>query len=267
MTRKNVLTILIVLAVVCLLVIILFPKTISFLGSYILLLTLLAIVFYSWETSQLRIQSKRQIELAQEQMELSLKPQLEIVFQRAHFRLYNVGNGPAVQVRIDDKIVSPARYPVRLRFICPSIIEKDECLPIELKVLKEDGSCEDGSTCLGFITPPLAMETYDIKVRYENLMGKPYDRGLKIGKDMSIDSTPVDFLLQYLFEKSPKGINPKEISALYVKPEDLRKHLQYCFEKGLTKADHVADRERIEESSNLRISSDGIDYLKGRSQN
>ena len=267
MTRKNVLTILIVLAVVCLLVIILFPKTISFLGSYILLLTLLAIVFYSWETSQLRIQSKRQIELAQEQMELSLKPQLEIVFQRAHFRLYNVGNGPAVQVRIDDKIVSPARYPVRLRFICPSIIKKDECLPIELKVLKEDGSCEDGSTCLGFITPPLAMETYDIKVRYENLMGKPYDRGLKIGKDMSIDSTPVDFLLQYLYEKFPKDINPNEISEHYVKPEDKMKLIRYCYEKGFIDAATIKEGEEILEYRNIRITSDGIDYLKGRSQN
>jgi hypothetical protein len=232
-------------------------------GSYVLFLTLVAVLLYTRETHKLRIQSKRQIELAQEQMELSLKPQLEIVFQRAHFRLYNIGYGPATNIRIDPAIVHlPSMHPIRLKFACPPIVRKDEYQPIEIKIFwaKTDSPAVDLSP--NIYTPPLGTETVKIRVHYENLNGKLYDRELVIGKEMSIDSNPVDFLLQYLYEKAPNGINAKEIPAHYVKPADLPKHLQYCMDKKLAEADRLADQERIEESRNLRITSDGIDYIE-----
>ena len=182
MTSKTLLSFLIGLAVISLLVMVLFPKMIDFLGSYILLLTLLAIVFYSWETSQLRTLSMRQIEL-------SLKPHLEIVFQRAHFRLYNIGNGPAVHVEIEDvKVVPPGKQPKILRFTCPPVIKKDEYLPIDIEIRTHDGEDREVEVPSGFFTPPLAKETISINVHYENLTGTKYGHKLIIGKGMAIDT-------------------------------------------------------------------------------
>ena len=227
-------------------------------SEIVLTVTLLAVLWYSWETRKLRIQSEKHTEL-------SLKPQLEIVFQRAHFRLYNIGNGPAVHVRIEDKIVSPARYPERLRFICPSIIRKDECLPIEVKILTEDGKQVDEMARLGFLTPPEANETIEIDVHYDNLIGREYAYILKLGKDMSINSDPVDFLLQYLYENQSRNIpSPAGIPSYYVDSKERMKLLRYCIDRGLASAVPIeTDQEGIVEYHDLRITSGGIDYLKG----
>lgn len=226
------------------------PRELEYAGTYVLFLTLLAILWYSWETNQLKI--------------LSLKPHLEIVFQRAYFRLYNIGNGPAVHVRIDDKIVSPGGWPERLRFVCPPIIRKDECLPIEIKILTEPGQEEDTSASLGFIKPPLANFTEEIDVHFENLLGKTYDQKLVIGEHMSINKDPVDFVLQYLYEqyeRDQRPIHPNEIYHLYVDPKEVKRHLNYCLKKGLIE---VLDESLGlgEDLVQIRIKSEGIDYLK-----
>jgi hypothetical protein len=240
------------------------PKIPDSIGSYVLFLTLIAVVWYTRETHKLRDLSARQVELSQEQTELSLRPHLEIVFQRAHFRLHNIGYGPATNIQIDHAIVSISSIPpIRLKFTCPPIVRKDEYQPIEIKIFwaKTDGPALDLSP--GIYTPPLATETIKVRVHYENLMGRKYERELVIGKDMPIDIEPVDFLLQYLYENFPKSINPKAIPVLYVKPEDRMKLIQYCDEKGLTDADPIrTDQEGIVEYLNLRINAEGIDYLK-----
>lgn len=180
--------------------------------------------------------------------------------------MYNIGNGPAMHIRIDDKIVSPARYPERLRFICPAIIKKDECLPIEVKILTEDGKHEDKSARLGFIKPPEATETVEINVHFENLIGKEYVYTLKLGKDMPNNAVPVDYLLQYLLETFPRPINPNEIPALYVDPSERTRVLQYCRDKGFIEAIPIeTDQEGIVGFQNIAITSRGIDYLKGKS--
>lgn len=228
--------------------------------DFVLLLTLLAVLWYSWETRKLRILSKRQIELSQEHMELTLKPHLEIIFQRAHFRLYNVGNGPAIHIRIDDAIVPLPQLPsVRLKFSCPPIISKDECLPIEIKRLWEETGRE-ADAGPGIYTPPLGTETVAIKVHFENLIGKEYVHKLVIGKGMPINSDPVDFLLQYLYEKLPNEVNPEEIPALYVDPKERMKLLTYCCAKGLVDATAVLGGD----IRDAVINSKGIDYLTGK---
>lgn len=265
MTSKHVLIIMILLAVVGFILMSVLPIGIERITAYVLFLTLLAILEYSWETRKLRVQSEAQTALTIEHTELSLKPHLEIVFQRAYFRLHNIGYGPATNIRINPvNVFLSSCPPIRLKFTCPPIVRKDEYQPIEIKVYwaETDRSAPDIGT--GVYMPPLATETIKIHAYYENLIGKPYDRDLVIGKDMPIDNTPVDFLLQYLYEKFPNGINPKEIHALYVKPEDLPKHLQYCFDKKYIKADPIStDQEGVIEFYNLRITSEGIDYLKG----
>ncbi len=264
MTSKHVLIIMILLAVAGFILVSVLPIEIEHITAYVLFLTLLAVLEYSWETRKLRVQSEAQTALTIEHMELSLKPHLEIVFQRAYFRLHNIGYGPAVQVRIDDKIVSPAGYPVRLRFLCPSIIKKDECSPIEVKFFREDGKFEDESMRVECLMPPEAIETFDLIIKYENLNGKLYEHELKIGKDMYVDGEPADYLLQYLYDKFPKVINPNEIPELYVKPKDRMKLIQYCLGKGFIEAGSIKEHDRVVEFANLVITSEGIDYLKGR---
>jgi hypothetical protein len=241
------------------------PKIPNGFGSYVLLLTLIAVVWYTRETQRLRVLSARQVELSQEQTELSLRPHLEIVFRRAHFRLHNIGYGPATNIRIDHAIVHvPSIPPIRLKFTCPPIVRKDEYQPIEIKIYwaKTDGLADLGH---GIYTPPLASETIKINVHYENLMGKPYKRELVIGKDMPIDNEPVDFLLQYLYESPQKSTDPRAIPVLYVKPEDRMKLIQYCVEKGFADADPIrTEQEGVVEYLNLRITAEGIDYLKRR---
>ena len=260
MTKKKLTLILVCAGAVYIPIRLFLSKELSISGPYVLFLTLLAILWYSWETSQLRIQQK-------DLMELSLKPHLIVLFQRADFVLYNIGYGPAVRIRIDDVIVSFPQMPrLRLRFTCPPVINKGERLPIEIKILTEDEKHEPSGFHLGFLRPPTATETIDINVHFENLTSKEYIFKLKIGKDMPTNILPVDLLLQFLEEKYPKDIiNSNEISTLYVVPKERMKLIQYCIEKLLVSADPIqTDQDGIIDWYNIRITSEGIDYLKGK---
>ena len=241
------------------------PRIPNSFGSYILLLTLMAVVWYTRETQKLRVLSARQVELSQEQTELSLRPHLEIVFRRAHFLLHNIGYGPATNIRIDPAIVHVSSIPpIRLKFICPPIVRKDEYQPIEIRIFwaKTDGPALDLSP--GIYTPPLATETIKITIHYENLMGRPYKRELVIGKEMPIDNEPVDFLLQYLYEVQPKAISPWEIPDLDVAKKDAARALWYCYQKKYAEArgSGYINQEMVLDTLDLRITADGIDYLK-----
>jgi hypothetical protein len=234
-------------------------------STIVLVLTLLAVLWYSWETRKLRIQSEKSIKLTEKHLELSYMPHLILILQRGGLYLYNIGNGSAVNVGIEDKIVSPANYPERLRFACPPIIKKDECLPIEVKILTKDGKHEDPSARIEFIKPPDATDTIEVTVRFENLVGIKYTYPLKLGKDMPNDATPVDYLLQYLHGKYPKTIEPNEIPAHYVAESERMKVLRYSWDKGLIEASPVkTDQQGIVGFHFVSITSLGIDYLKGK---
>ncbi len=223
-----------------------------------LILTLFVVLWYTIETHKLRLQSEKHLGL-------SYMPYLQLILKRGGLYLYNIGNGPAVDVEIEDKIVSPVKYPMRLRFICPPIIKKGECLPIEVKILTEDGQHEDSSTQIEFLKPPDATETYEVEVRFFSLVGDDYTYPQKLGKSMPNDSTPADYLLQYLFAKSPKTIEPNEIPAHYVAESERLKVLYYCLGKGFINATLIGyDQPGNEKFQRVLIKSQGIDYLKGK---
>jgi len=259
MTKKTRLIILICAVVAYVPVRIFIPKELNLIGPYVLFLTLLAILWYSWETSQLRIQQK-------DIMELSLKPHLIFLFQRGVFNLYNIGNGPAINIRIDDAIVSLPELPkVRLRFIYPPIIRKDECLPIKINLLTENGKHEASGFHLGFLILPNATETFDVKVRFENLIGKKYDDKIKIGKDMPSNIEPIDLLLRFLMAIPTSISSSSNRFAFHDDHNELIKLLKYCLDKGFIDATPIeTDQEGIVEFENIKITSQGIDYLKGK---
>jgi len=149
------------------------------LTSYVLLLTLIAVIWYSLETRGLR-------KISAEHLELSFKPHLLLIYKdNRRFCLYNIGNGPAVRIRIDDYIVEPVKgISLRLRFTCPPVLKKDEWLPIEIKLMSEDGEKQADGFLLGFITPPAATMTINVTARFQNLIGKEYEALLKIGQGM-----------------------------------------------------------------------------------
>jgi hypothetical protein len=227
-------------------------------STIVLTITLLVVLCYTIETHKLRVQSGRHLEL-------SYMPYLQLILKHGGLYLYNIGNGPAVDVEIEDKMVSPANYPMRLRFTCPHIIKKGECLPVDVKILTEDGKHEDSSAHIEFLKPPDATETYEVEVRFFNLVGQDYTYPQKLGKNMPNDATPVDYLLQYLLGKYPKTIEPNEIPAHYVAPNELMKVIRYTWEKGLIEASPVkTDQQGIVDFHFILITSLGIDYLKGK---
>jgi len=180
--KKNVI---IILGILIIAVLAYFPfkryleKEASVLTSYVLLLTLIAVLLYSLETRGLR-------KISAEHLELSFKPRLLLIYRdNRRFHLYNIGNGPAVRIRIDDYIVESIKgISLRLKFTCPPVLKKDEWLPIEIKLMSEDGKKQADGFLLGFITPPTATMTINVTARFQNLIGKEYEAPLNIGQGM-----------------------------------------------------------------------------------
>lgn len=156
----------------------------NLLSTYVLLLTLIGIIWYSLETRGLR-------KISAENLELSFKPYLILVFRMIsregnQFFLYNIGNGPAVKVNIDDAAIEISdALTVHLKFICPPVLKKDEWLPIGISMVQGDRESQADNFDLGFITPPSATRSVPLTVRFQNLIGKEYSAPLEIGKGMA----------------------------------------------------------------------------------
>jgi hypothetical protein len=180
--KKNVI---IILGILIIAVLAYFPfkryleKEAIVLTSYVLLLTLIAVIVYSLETRGLR-------EISAEHLELSFKPHLLLICKDdMQFYLHNIGNGPAVRIRIKDAIIEAIKgISIRLKFMCPLVLKKDEWLPIEINILTENGERKASNFNLGFLTPPGATKTIDVTAHYQNLIGKEYQQQFKMGKGM-----------------------------------------------------------------------------------
>lgn len=149
------------------------------LTPYVLLLTLIAVIWYSLETHGLR-------KISAEHLELSFKPHLILICKDSRrFCLYNIGNGPAERVRIDDAVLEVIKgISIRLKFTCPPVLKKDEWLPIGIDLMTADGERKADGFHLAFLTPPTATMAFTVTAHFQNLIGKEYEVPLRIGVGM-----------------------------------------------------------------------------------
>lgn len=95
-------------------------------NSIILGVTFLSILWYSWETRQLR-------KVTSNQMELSLRPLIIILFDEgsSKFFLKNIGNGPSFKIKIKDiPIIKEKELYITYVFDTKNYLRPDERLEI-----------------------------------------------------------------------------------------------------------------------------------------
>jgi hypothetical protein len=144
------------------------------LNPLILLLTLLAIIAYTWVTWGMK-------KLMIKQKELSMRPFIILAYVEDHYILKNVGHGPALKIKMDDiniSVVGKLRFGYTFEVVDILISNEEKPLIIFINDTKPCDSFE-----LGAITPRSAERSFDFKIRYLNLENKAYSTSGKLGKD------------------------------------------------------------------------------------
>lgn len=155
-------------------------NTIDIIQAIAVILTLLVLVKYTYETYKLRRETEKQTELSQ-------RPFIIIGYtpHEATFKLTNLGHGIALNVKIDD-VCLVREGPVKLSYIFPQIkiIPPDkEC---EIKDIKIDANGESriaDTFDLGALFPESAVRAFDVTIRYNNLLGNGYITSGKLGQE------------------------------------------------------------------------------------
>jgi hypothetical protein len=140
------------------------------LTPYVLSLTLIAVIWYAWETMRLVQETSRQTEF-------SMTPFVTISYSEIgnKYKLMNLGYGVALHVKIDDIVLFKEK---NLKF---------DYVHQEIDVLPPTGECEirfkDADTLfdLGALLPRSAQRTFHISIRYRDIKnGKHVTKG-KLG--------------------------------------------------------------------------------------
>ena len=117
------------------------------------------IIWYTWETHQLRRVSQRQIEL-------QIRPFVVLNRQSGKFHVTNIGNGPALNVRVDQVSIMPAvdafiRFPESIPVLKPTQTE-----PIAAESFI--GGKSQGGFLDAHLDPQHANQAFEITVRYQD---------------------------------------------------------------------------------------------------
>jgi hypothetical protein len=133
--------------------------------TFILLATAIVILFYTLETYKLRRETQRQIEL-------QIRPFVIFQFTGRTISLKNVGNGTALNVRLDDLALSESQD-IKISFSQKiPILLKNEGIEIQPECFRKDRSV--GEFFLANIHPEYANQTYHIIIRFQNIEFKSY---------------------------------------------------------------------------------------------
>jgi hypothetical protein len=145
------------------------------LNPLILLLTLVAIIWYAWETRGMK---KQMIE----QKDLSMRPFIFLKYHMFHYRLRNIGYGPAINIKMDNIAVTQIdeRLTIKYSFTAVDVLAPGETA--DLEICYENGNPAIASDQAA-IMPKTAAKSFDFKIRYHNLENKEYSISGKLGKD------------------------------------------------------------------------------------
>jgi hypothetical protein len=137
----------------------------------VLIITLLVLIKYTYETSELRQETKKQTELG-------MRPFVIISYMESEdtFKYANLGFGNALKTRIDDLSLINSGG-LTLKYVFPEIAvipPKTECEIKDIKI-KTNGKISDADKFdLGALFPRSAQRTFEVSIRYNNLVGDEY---------------------------------------------------------------------------------------------
>jgi hypothetical protein len=142
------------------------------------------LLWYTWETSALRGAAERQIEAAQRQIELQLRPfvVLRVAETPWTFTLSNEGPGLALTIRVNEVCIGTFRlqgveHKLTLRFSGVALLR-----PLEIRDVKPqafiDGQPSDNTGTAEMLSahldPRVANQELTVTLRYENVEGREY---------------------------------------------------------------------------------------------
>ena len=144
------------------------------LNPLILLLTLLAIIWYAWQTRGMKKQMIKQ-------KELSMRPFIVLSHYFNHYILKNIGYGPAIDIKMDNIAISKIdeKLTIIYSFKNVDIITAGETAALII-------CYENGNPAIDLdqavIMPRTAGRSFDFKIIYHNLENKEYSTSGKLGK-------------------------------------------------------------------------------------
>ena len=140
-------------------------KQAAALQSWAVVVTGAVIVWYTWETRQLRVATFRQVELA-------LRPFVVLQPNDSGFKLTNVGSGVALNVVIDDVRISE-EFDLTIRFPdSVAVLRPDETLSVRAESFSKGNAV--GDFFCAHLDPCYATLTLSITLRYDNADLKSY---------------------------------------------------------------------------------------------
>jgi len=148
------------------------------LTPYVLALTLIAVVWYAWETMQL-------VQETSKQTDFSMMPFITIsYFENGNkYKLMNLGHGVALNIKIDDIRLIKTKG-LKFDYVHQEIDvlpPTGECEIRFKKKINEDISDADALFDLGALLPRSAHRTFNISIRYRDVLnGKHVTEG-KLG--------------------------------------------------------------------------------------
>lgn len=128
-------------------------------------LTGLAVIWYTWETRELRIASYAQIET-------QIRPYVVLQPQNGNFMVTNFGNGVALHVRIDPVVVSPEDR-IEIRFPkAVAVLRSGESATVEARGYK--AGQDAGKFFNANLDPRYANQELPVTVRFDDVELKSY---------------------------------------------------------------------------------------------
>jgi len=131
------------------------------------ILTGVVLIWYAWETNQLRRETQRQTEI-------QLRPFVIFRFENEVFQVSNLGNGPALNVRIDDvRISKEDRAVIRFPEVVPVLLVH-ESIPFPGEYILQGNTVDSESSAMAHLNPRFASLRLPVQIHFNNVEMKSY---------------------------------------------------------------------------------------------